>query len=46
VRRGDDWGRGGGHASGGHNVRLATEGEEAGILHPEVGDHSPITASF
>jgi hypothetical protein len=42
----DDWGRGGGHASGGYSTRRATEEEEAGILHPEVGDRSPIAMSF
>jgi hypothetical protein len=46
ARRGDDWGRGRGHAGGSHNVRRAPEEEEAGILHPEVGDRSPIAASF
>jgi hypothetical protein len=40
ARRWDDWGRGGGHASGGHSVRRAPEEDEAGILHPEVGDCS------
>jgi hypothetical protein len=42
ARHGDDWGCGGGHAGRGHNVRQAPEEEEAGILHPKVGDRSPI----
>jgi hypothetical protein len=42
----DDWGRGGGHAGGGYSARRAPEEEEAGILHHEVGDRSPIAASF
>jgi hypothetical protein len=46
ARRWDDWGRGGGHAGSGHSVHRAPEEEEAEILHPEVGDHSPIAASF
>jgi hypothetical protein len=46
ARYWDDWGRGGGHAGGGYNARGAPEEEEAGILHPEVGDRSPIAMSF
>jgi hypothetical protein len=46
ARRGEDWGCGGGHAGRGPNVRLAPEEEEAGILHPEVGDCSPIRLIF
>jgi hypothetical protein len=46
TRRWDEWGCGGGHASGGYNVRRAPEEEETRILHPEVGDRSPIAASF
>jgi hypothetical protein len=46
ARPWDDWGRGGGHAGGGYSARRAPEEEEAGILHPEVGDRSPIAASF
>jgi hypothetical protein len=45
ARHGDDWGCGGGHA-GGHNVHRAPEEEEAGILHPEVGDRSPVRRIF
>jgi hypothetical protein len=46
ARRGDDWGCGGGHAGLGHNARRAPEEEEVGLLHPEVGDHSPVRCIF
>jgi hypothetical protein len=46
AHRGVDWGWGGGHAGGGHNVRRAPEEEEAGILHPEVGDRCPTRRVF
>jgi hypothetical protein len=46
ARRWDDWGCSGGYAGGGDNVRRAPEEEETRIFHPEVGDRSPIAASF
>jgi hypothetical protein len=46
ARRGVDWGQGGCHIGGGHNVRRAPEEEEAGILHPEVGDRCPTRRVF
>jgi hypothetical protein len=45
-RRGDGWGCGGRHAGGDNNVRRAPEEEETRVLHAEVGDCSPIAASF
>jgi hypothetical protein len=44
--RWDDWGRGGGHAGGGYSARQALEEEEAGLLHPELGDRSLISVFF
>jgi hypothetical protein len=41
ARREDDWRCGGGHVG-----RRAPEEEEAGLLHPEVGDRSPILRIF
>jgi hypothetical protein len=46
ARYWDDWGRGGGRTGGGYTARRAPEEEEAGILHPEVGDRSRTAASF
>jgi hypothetical protein len=46
VRRGNGWGRGGGHAGGGYNARRAPEEEETRVFHPEVGDCFPSTAFF
>jgi hypothetical protein len=46
ARRRDDWGCGGGHTSGGNNVRRAPEDKETRVFHPEVGDCFPLVASF
>jgi hypothetical protein len=46
ARRGDGWGRGGGHASGGYSARRAPEEEETRVFHPEVGDCFPSAAFF
>jgi hypothetical protein len=46
VRRGDDRECGGRHAGHGRNVRRAPDEEEARILHPELGDRSPIRHIF
>jgi hypothetical protein len=46
ARHGDGWGCNGGHTGGDNNVRRAPEEEETRVLHPEVGDCSPIAASF
>jgi hypothetical protein len=46
ARRGDGWGCGGNHASGGNNVCRAPEEEKTRVFHPEVGDCFLTTASF